>query len=296
MRPLSLRWPKPALPFLNRPLLHWILDEIEAAGIQEVLLNLHHRPSAVVRAGGSRTGSVRLRWFFEPALLGTAGPLPSMGDALGEEPFLVLNSDTLFRPPFEAMRADLVAHPEALCVMALRPLAGSYTAVALDEDGAIRDFGRGNHHFAGAYLARPALFEALPKGVPAELVPRVLVPRLPSGRIRGIPVSGPWLDLGDPAGFLDAAMRVLGAMVSGQVRPPEGSRLEVRDGFPVLLHPTAWVSRRASLTGPAVLEAGAVLCPRSRAGRAVLFPGTGITAGGVLEGALAWPGGAAGVS
>ena len=291
MRPFSLRWPKPALPFLNRPLLHWILDGLEAAGVREVLLNLHHRPSALVRAAASRKGPLRLRWFFEPSILGTAGPFPIMAAELGREPFLVLNGDTLAPPPIEALSADLAAHPEALCVMALRPRSGSYTAVDLDEEGRIRHFGRGERQFTGIYLARPDLFRHLTPGRPAELVAHVLDPLLCEGRIRGVTSPGPWFDLGDPAHYLEAALRLLGAMASGEIPIPAGSRLEVRDGFPLLLHPTAWTSRRAEVTGPLVLEEGVLLGPRSRAGRSVLLPGARPSPHQPLDGVLAWGGG-----
>ncbi|MEW6756702.1 MAG: sugar phosphate nucleotidyltransferase [Acidobacteriota bacterium] len=291
MRPLSLRWPKPALPFLNRPLLHWILDGLEEAGVREVLVNLHHRPTMLTRVGASRTGPSSIRWSFEPTILGTAGPLPVLAADLGRDPFLVLNGDTLFLPPIEALWSELQAHPEALCAMALRPREGSYTAVEMDEWGRIVDFGRGTYHFSGAYMARPDLFARLAPGRPAELVTHVLRPLLSSGRIRGVSAAGPWSDLGSPSGYLEAAMRRLGAMSCGEFRVPEGSRMEVRDGSPLLLHPTAWASRRSEVSGPLVLEEGALLGPRCRAGWAVLLPGARPAPSQALEGVLVWPGG-----
>ncbi len=47
MRPMTLGIPKPALPFLNRPVMHWALDGLVETGIERVLVNLHHLPDKV---------------------------------------------------------------------------------------------------------------------------------------------------------------------------------------------------------------------------------------------------------
>ena len=65
MRPLTERIPKPALPFLNRPILHWVLDRLKASGVERVLLNLHHLPEAVRRAALAH-GGLEVAFFPEP--------------------------------------------------------------------------------------------------------------------------------------------------------------------------------------------------------------------------------------
>ena len=42
MRPLTRRIAKGALPVLNRPLIHWTLERLAAAGVTDVIVNLHH--------------------------------------------------------------------------------------------------------------------------------------------------------------------------------------------------------------------------------------------------------------
>ena len=56
MRPLTLLRAKPALPVMNRPLLHWTLDLLARNGVTEVMINLHHLPWTVMEAVGD--GSV----------------------------------------------------------------------------------------------------------------------------------------------------------------------------------------------------------------------------------------------
>src|SRR5712692_5806080 len=74
MRPLSGLRAKPALPVLNRPLLHYTLEALRKIGIREVVINTHHRPASIRRAVGDGRGlGVRVRYSHERRLLGSIG-------------------------------------------------------------------------------------------------------------------------------------------------------------------------------------------------------------------------------
>ena len=63
MRPLTLLRAKPALPVLNRPLLHWTMERLARAGVREVLVNLHHLPDTVTGVlGTGRRFGLRIRY------------------------------------------------------------------------------------------------------------------------------------------------------------------------------------------------------------------------------------------
>lgn len=289
LRPLTGRWAKPALPFLGRPLLHRILEVLEDAGVQEVCLNLHHRPSTVLEAARGYGGPIRLRWFYEPEIRGTAGLLPPMAGVLGEDPFFVVNGDTLGRPPLTSLAAALEAHGEALLALAVRPLRPPFTPLAVDDGGYVTALGRGDHHFAGAYAARPEAFAAVPKEGFAGFVETVLSPALAQGRVLAVPAEGPWEDLGTPAAFLHASLAAL--CEGGGFSQPPDAEVRICGGFPVLLHRDGLLHPGAEVTGPLVVEAGASVPRGVRAGRAVLFPGFRGRPGERLEDGLYWPGG-----
>src|SRR5215212_10585561 len=81
LRPLTDACPKPMLPIAGRPLLARTLDWLRASGVAEAALNLHHLPD-VVREGlgdGSPWG-IRLRYSYEPELLGTAGAVRAIDE------------------------------------------------------------------------------------------------------------------------------------------------------------------------------------------------------------------------
>src|SRR5580693_1730643 len=80
----------------DRPLLDVWLDAFDHAGIDEVLVNLHHLPDVVRDHIAARHRPPVVRTFFEPELLGSAGTLAANRHwVAGEEMFLACNADNL---------------------------------------------------------------------------------------------------------------------------------------------------------------------------------------------------------
>lgn len=94
LRPLTDRIPKVLAEVGGEPLLAHQLRWLAAAGIGEVVINLHHLGQQIVDAigDGSRFG-VRIRYSPEPELLETGGGLVNALPLLGSAPFLLLNGD-----------------------------------------------------------------------------------------------------------------------------------------------------------------------------------------------------------
>ena len=110
LRPITDTTPKCMLEIDGRPLLDIWLDELDRAGVDEVLVNLHHLPDVVRAHLAERRGPPAVRLFAEPELLGSAGTLAANRDWVrGEEFFLACNADNLtdfdLRSLVEAHRA-----------------------------------------------------------------------------------------------------------------------------------------------------------------------------------------------
>src|SRR5215469_12570358 len=73
LRPITDTTPKCMLVFDGRPLVDIWLDAFDRAGVDEVLVNLHHLPDVVQGHLAARTAPPTVRTFFEPELLGSAG-------------------------------------------------------------------------------------------------------------------------------------------------------------------------------------------------------------------------------
>ncbi len=95
LRPLSLESPKPAWPFFDVPLAAHVLRLLMAAGITEVVVNLHHLPQRVREALAPwAPGAIPVRWSFEQTVLGTGGALLPWRDFFYDGPFFLANADT----------------------------------------------------------------------------------------------------------------------------------------------------------------------------------------------------------
>ena len=97
LRPLTLVRAKPAVPIAGEPLVRRIITWLRAAGVSDLVLNLHHLPETIasVVGDGSDLG-VRVRYSWEqPAVLGTAGGPRRALPLFGSGTFLIVNGDTL---------------------------------------------------------------------------------------------------------------------------------------------------------------------------------------------------------
>src|SRR6185295_15154374 len=85
--PLTIGRTKPAIPFLNRPLISYTIDYLRRYGIQDLIINLHHEPASVIEqiGDGARYG-VRITYSVEePEILGPAGALDRVRELLEQE-------------------------------------------------------------------------------------------------------------------------------------------------------------------------------------------------------------------
>jgi NDP-sugar pyrophosphorylase family protein len=96
LRPLTEKIPKPILKVGGRPLIHYPLLMLKRAGITDVAINVHHLAAAVVRTIGDGSAlGLRITYSPEPVLSGTGGPLAVLRNYFADQPFVLLNCDTI---------------------------------------------------------------------------------------------------------------------------------------------------------------------------------------------------------
>jgi mannose-1-phosphate guanylyltransferase len=201
LRPITDTTPKCMLVIDDRPLLNIWLDAFAAAGVDEVLVNLHHLPEVVSCYLAARAGPPSVRTSFEPELLGSAGTLlANRAWVEGEEFFLACNADNL--TDFD-LRSLIDAHSEhgPIATLALfhseDPSAGG--VVELDASGKIVGFVEkpsepvSDLTNAGIYAFQPSVLDEI-KGAPAD-IGHDLLPRLVD-RARAVLVEGYFRDVG----------------------------------------------------------------------------------------------------
>ena len=226
LRPLTDSIPKPLLPVGGRALIVWNLLLLKQHGITEALINLHYRGDQIVEAlgDGSRHG-MRLAYSHEPVILGTGGGIKQAQAYFENQPFLVLNGDTLSDCDLTAL---IESHrtARALATLAVRKdsRALDWGAVMLGPDSRIiqikgeppatgspgaadRMATTAPYMFAGAHVLEPAVLEAIPPG-PGSIID-VYIELLRQGQpLTGYPMSGYWSDIGTPERYAAAEQDV----------------------------------------------------------------------------------------
>jgi NDP-sugar pyrophosphorylase family protein len=74
LRPLTYVRAKAAVPVNGEPLVRRVARWLAGRGIDEHVYNLHHHPASIAACLGDGAGlGVRVRYSWEPAVLGSAG-------------------------------------------------------------------------------------------------------------------------------------------------------------------------------------------------------------------------------
>jgi mannose-1-phosphate guanylyltransferase len=202
LRPITDTVPKCMVPIDGQPMLEIWLGAFARAGVDEVLVNLHHLPGVVRHHLEARAGAPAVRTFFEPELLGSAGTLAANRDWVnGEEMFLVCYADNLTDFDLSTL---VKAHQEHSAIATLtvfhseRPSAGG--VMELDASGTVVGFEEKPANpvsdlvNAGMYAFRPDVLDELAGPQPCD-IGYDLLPRL-VGRARALPVEGYFRDIG----------------------------------------------------------------------------------------------------
>lgn len=213
LRPLTASRAKPSLPVAGSSLIERVAGWLGAAGIRDLLVNLHYRPETIsaLLGDGARLG-VRVRYSWEQPILGSAGgPRRAFALTTADRLWLV-NGDTICDVALDDMAAAH-ASSDALVTMAVipNPDPQRYGGALLDGD-VVTGFvprGRGpSWHFIGVQIAERAAFDAVPDGAAEESVGRCYPALMAArrGSVRAFRSEAAFHDIGTPADYLAACL------------------------------------------------------------------------------------------
>ena len=216
--PLTEDRTKPALPILGKPLVGYVAEYLAGYGIDEIVVNLHHRPESVRRAlgDGSRFG-VKLHYVEEPVILGTSGALDNTREFFERETFLVVNGKIITDIDLNAA-IETHRRMNAIATLVLLPnVRRERFSVVETEAGRIKGFGRmpvaegpAPLMFTGIHIMEPRIFEYVPRGVFSDSVTDVYPKAMANGEILAAHVaSGKWRELSTLKRYLDISVELL---------------------------------------------------------------------------------------
>lgn len=325
LRPLTAKWPKPAMPLLGQPLLRYAIATLQRGGVTALGINSHHLPEVMEQTAREECSRAGLPLTFNREageIQGTGGGIRGLRDFLRDGTFVVLNGDVLFGCDLAQI---LSAHERsgAAATMVLMPLPEGEKYNPVELDGAhhvrrIAGHGPGGDrltpwHFTGVHVMSPAVFDFMsPSGaedINRDVYPRMLAKGLVIHGHRVDPYAHYWSDLGTPPRYVATHRDLL----FGQVKLGPFAGASPFDATPRgagnwWAHPTAKLSNLRG-AGPAWFGAGcvlgedvtvgsgtsvgpgAVIGKGAKLNRVVVFDGSEVEGGKLYEDCMLAPGG-----
>ena len=174
-----------------------ILRQIAAQGVRDAVLNLHHHPASIAGVVGDGLDcGLRVRYSLEPTILGSAGGPRHALPLIDDDPFLIVNGDTMTDVDLAAM---VDAHrdvrgggdpgrrpePRARTVRWRRRGRAAIASSTSRAPGSAPE----SWHFVGLQVANRSMFAGLQDEVPTDSVNQVYRRRSDHGAWRGAGVS-----------------------------------------------------------------------------------------------------------
>lgn len=207
MRPYNGHVPKPLVEIGGKSLIDYSLDRLADAGVERAVVNVHHLADAVERHLASRRRPHIVISDERAELLGTGGGIAKALPQLGDTPFFLVNSDTVWldgvKPNFVRLaEAFDPAAMDALLLLAPTTESIGYNGrgdFAMLPDGRLRRRAESEvvpFVYAGAAILSPALFA----DAPAWAFPLTSLFDRAGGKDRlfGLRLEGVWMHVGTP--------------------------------------------------------------------------------------------------
>lgn len=220
LRPHTLNLPKPAIPFLNIPLVCYSLYFLESAGVDKLVVNTYHLPDKMKASVQNLSLQVKELHFSEETqeILGSGGGLKKAEKFFqGGGDFVLMNADEIIIPEDpQILSKTLSGHKAADAIATLfvmdYPGVGTKFGGVWCKDKNVLGFGKepvaGSDrawHFIGAQILNERVFNYLPSKGPSNILYDALKEAIAAGeKVRIQPISCSWFETGNPHDFLEA--------------------------------------------------------------------------------------------
>ncbi len=224
LAPFTQILPKPLMPIGDKPILALLLQQMERAGIEEVILTVGHLADLLESyfGDGSKFG-VRLSYSHEKVPLGTAGPLSLLSGL--DDTFMVTNGDVLTTLNFSELLDWHKEHNAAATIaMHERQVHIDFGVIETNGDHSIKGYTEKPSIdylvSMGVYVFEPSVLPYIPYNQYLDF-PDLVLKLIAAGElVVGFPFSGYWQDLGRPDDYAEATKEF--NRMHSQFLPEEG--------------------------------------------------------------------------
>ena len=268
LRPITYTTAKHVLPVANKPLIHYTIEMLKAAGVTSVgiIVGANRDQLEGVVGDGSLWG-VRVDYIVQDDPRGTAHAVGLAQEWAGDDPFIMVLGDIMVENGVGALLDQYHRdQPDAMLVLNRtdRPRQFGIAEIA---DGHIVGLEEKPEHpksdlaVAGIYIFGPSIFAAIETVQPSprgelELPDAIRTLITDGGRVDPCALVGWWKDTGRPEDIIDLNRLLLDGLSDSAVEGTVDSESSLTGN--VVLDRTATVERSV-IHGPVVIGPGAVV-------------------------------------
>ncbi|MHA1792848.1 MAG: sugar phosphate nucleotidyltransferase [Promethearchaeota archaeon] len=227
LRPLSCTIPKPMLPVLNKPLLHFMISRMTSElgnKLEKIVIAVNYRANDIraYMKNWQEKVNVEIHIVEEKHPLGTGGAVRYSKKILDGEDFFMLNGDVISFFSYNEMFDFHVKKQSEATISAIHVSDVSrYGVVVADDDNRILEFFEKPNTpellskygirpiNAGTYLLDPSIFDLIPPDKKVSIEKEVFPKLVEQGKAFKFEFKGEWRDLGLPEDYLEGNFRIL---------------------------------------------------------------------------------------
>lgn len=208
LEPITLRFPKPLIPVMNRPLMDIILSQLHSIGVNEVISNTYYLADQIIDRYKTNNLGVKFNYIKETALSGTAGGMKKCQFFFDEgEDFIVMSGDVLTTAD---VKEGIEIHKKSGAIATIgvkqvpHELVSHFGVVVTDKNGYITEFqekppleeAKSNLINTGIYIFNYKIFDYIPENTFYDFAKNVFPKLLAQGQINTFEIKEYWNDIG----------------------------------------------------------------------------------------------------
>ena len=301
-RPLSHTGPKQLVPIANKPVLHYVIEDLTEAGVKEIAIIVGYTEERIGAikdaAGDGSTWRCRVTYIEQDAPRGLAHAVGICRGFVGDSDFVVYLGDNMISGGIVPYVAEFT-RSGCDCSLLLAEVSDPtrYGVALLGDDGVVNDVEekpkrpRSNLAIAGIYMFRPAIFGMIDRILPSargELEITDAIKKMVESEdysVIGQKVVGWWDDTGTIEAVLNANATVLSKLRGENLGTVEtGARIvgEVRIGKGSVVH------RGSVVKGPSIIGEGCRIGPDAVVGGYTSIGDNVTIEGGEIESSIVY--------
>lgn len=206
LRPYTYEIPKSLLPIKGRPLLEYIIENIKACGITDIIICTGYLGEKIKEyfSDGQKYG-VHITYSQEQTLLQTGGAVLKIKSFLQNEPFLLIYGDTLTNLRLKDL-VDFHIEHKSIATIALTtvPHPSEFGQLTLHGIQLVNFYQKNKSEVksnlinCGIYVFRPEIFDYFPQNKKSFFLEDVIENIISKRKVNGFVFEGQWFDVGSP--------------------------------------------------------------------------------------------------